>query len=283
VEVSFGSILHGAQVPLRGLFLSTLQSVMLTFAGEGLGKRWRVVWVPFIAASLKALSPAGNRLRPMLAITVQGILYGGAVSLLGWNPAGVAAGGWLVGAWSALQGIALQYLFVGSDLLAAYDSVIRWGAGLVGMDGPGFLPLLGGWMAFCGTIGAASTLGVWRRRKNLPANIRRLLETGAGTIRLHPVRPTWRGALRAGGKDLLRPLFWLPVGVVILILFATGSPWESGLWIAVRSASVAFVLFSLARSFNPRTLISRLRARGMWGPALALEKAVEKVSTDPHR
>ena len=53
----------------------------------------RVVWVPFISGGLKALSPAGNRVRPMIAIIMQGLLFGGTVQGLGWNFLAIGLGG----------------------------------------------------------------------------------------------------------------------------------------------------------------------------------------------
>ena len=68
---------------------------IMTFAADGLGRRQRVVWVSLLAASLKSLSPTGNRLRPMLAIALQGIFYTTAISMLGWNIAGILLGGFM--------------------------------------------------------------------------------------------------------------------------------------------------------------------------------------------
>lgn len=115
LEVSLGSVMHGAQVPMRGLVMSSLQGATLVRAGEGLGERMRVTWVAFIAAGLKALSPAGSRLRPMIGITMQGILFGFLTRLLGWNPLGLFVGAWAVGAWAMAQGLVFNYLLLGTD------------------------------------------------------------------------------------------------------------------------------------------------------------------------
>ncbi|MCC6687333.1 MAG: hypothetical protein IT205_10165, partial [Fimbriimonadaceae bacterium] len=50
LEATIGSALHGAKIPLRGQFLSTLQAVVLTSAAEGLARPERVGWVALIAA-----------------------------------------------------------------------------------------------------------------------------------------------------------------------------------------------------------------------------------------
>lgn len=275
-EASVGAVLHGAQVPLRGLFLSSTQSVIMTYAADGLGQRGRVAWVPFIAASLKALSPSGNRLRPMLAITLQGIWYTLSVVLLGWNILGVGIGGFLIGAWSAIQGVALQYLFVGRELIRAYDSVLHWLAARLHLTLPGAVTLFIIWSCTCGVIASTATLIAWKQRRHVPLRLHNLLLKGARQVLPDYSPPNVRSALMHGLHDLLKPFFWFPVLLVVAIVLATGSPLESAMWIVVRAAGIGFVVFSLARSFDPRRFIQWLRKKGYWGPALAYQRALSR-------
>jgi nucleoside-triphosphatase THEP1 len=276
-ESSVGAVLHGIQAPLTGLFMSSMQAVIMTYAASGLRQRRRVVWVPFISASLKALSPAGNRLRPMLAITMQGLLYGGAVTLFGWNILGVALGGFLVGAWSAIQGVALQFLFVGSDLIRAYDSVITWGAKLLDVRTPGLLMLIAGWSVICGAVSCVLTLIAWKRRQHMPGRLRDAVFRKRKGIVLEGKPAGRTEAMKRGIRDLARPLFWLPVLVVVGFTLASGSPIESALWVVVRAAGIGFVLFSLVRVFDMHRFIAWLQSRGHWGPALAYRHALERI------
>jgi hypothetical protein len=276
-ESSVGALLHGIQAPMTGLFMSSMQSVIMTYAASGLRHRRRVVWVPFISASLKALSPAGNRLRPMLAIAMQGLLYGGAVTVLGWNVLGVALGGFLVGAWSAIQGVALQFLFVGSDLIRAYDSIITWGAKLLNVRTPGLLVLIAGWSVACGAVSCLLTLIAWKRRQHMPGRLRDAVFRKRKGIALGGKPASRTEAMKRGLRDLLRPLFWLPVLIVVAFTLASGSPLESALWVVVRAAGIGFVLFSLVRVFDMHRFIAWLQARGHWGPALAYRHALDTV------
>ena len=276
-ESSVGAVLHGIQAPMTGLFMSTMQSVIMTYAASGLSLKRRVVWVPFISASLKALSPAGNRLRPMLAITVQGLLYGGAVTVFGWNIAGVALGGFLVGAWSAIQGVALQFLFVGSDLIRAYDSMITWGAHLLQVRTPGLVVLIALWSVVCGAISSLLTLIAWKRRQHMPGRLRDAVFSRGKGIPLVGKPAGKIAAMKKGLRDLARPLFWLPVLIVVGFTLASGSPLESAMWVIVRAAGIGFVLFSLVRLFDTQKFIAWLQSRGHWGPALAYRHAIERV------
>lgn len=272
IEVTVGSVLHAGQVPLRGLALSTTQAVVMAHAGDGLGRRGRVVWVPFVAAGLKALSPAGNRLRPMLAITAQGLLFGAATRLLGWNRAGLSAAGALVGAWAGAQGFFLQYLLVGEGLLQGYEAVAAWTAER-GFGLPGLIVLLGLWVGTWAVVAGGVTAWAWRRT-SVAARVERALARGAGALPRVSAAPTLGAALVGAARDLVRPSFWAPVLIVAAIVVAAGQPWERGLWIALRAATVGLVLFALARRVDPARIARRLRRRGHWGPAEALDRAL---------
>ncbi len=282
VEVTIGSALHGARVPLRGLVLSSTQAAVMAHAGEGLGRRARVVWVPFIAAGLKALSPAGSRVRPMLAITIQGILFTLGSSLLGWNALGVGLGGALVGMWAAGQGVVLQYLLVGSDLLRAYEAVVGWVDARWDVGMPGIVTAIAIWVVAWGLVSGAVTLAVWRRRA-LPHRLRIMMERGVIRVRLQRHAGGRLAALGQAGRDIARPVFWIPIILVVTILVLSGSPAERAFWVVARAATVGFVLFSLVRMVNPPRVVAWLRTHGHWGPAIAFTRALNEHRSGAER
>ena len=272
IEMSAGSMLHAARLPARGLLMCSLQGAMMTFAGFGLAQPGRVIWVPFISAGLKALSPAGSRVRPMIAICMQGLLYGGAVQTLGWNAVGVAAGGALIGAWSAIQGFFLQYLLLGGDLMRAYDTVVLWLAEKWGLTAPALPWLVGAWAGFCALVASGVALTAWRLRAP-PAALRKLIEReGADKA---------DGRMRAGGRfrEFAHWQFWLPLAVVSAILLAVGRSWESVAWLALRFVAVGFLLMTLVSLVRPARWAERLRRLGWWGPALAMGGAFSRRET----
>jgi nucleoside-triphosphatase THEP1 len=273
-EATVGSALHQAKVPMSGLFLSVVQSLVMMYAGDRLANRGRVMWVPVISAGLKALSPYGGRLRPMLAITVQGFLFSLAATVFGWNVVGILVGGWFVGAWAALQGLVLQYLFIGDNLLPALDVIVKWAAEHLHVQLPGIVSIIALWTVVCGTVSSLATLFAWLRRHRLPARIRTMLEKGSRGIIGDVGTPSIKAAIRKGLRDLLRPMFWAPVVFVGIIILANGSTWEQAMWVVLRAVTVGWVLFSVARLFDPRKLVSWLRRKGHWGPAMALSRAL---------
>lgn len=154
-EIGMGSLVHTLNVPYGGHMMANLQGLLLGAYIERRRCHARSVFsVAAISAALKSLSPSGRRFRPMFAIFTQGLLYHGAVNLLGAGLAGAAIGQALIGAWCSFQPYFLQYIFFGRDLLKSYASLfaalntwLPWGL-------PSPLVLLGIWIAVNAGISA---------------------------------------------------------------------------------------------------------------------------------
>ncbi|WP_438481412.1 hypothetical protein [Oleiharenicola lentus] len=278
IEMTVGSALHAAKVPLRGLAMSSLQAAMMVFAGTGLAQPGRVVWVPFISGGLKALSPAGNRVRPMIAIIMQGLLFGTSVQALGWNFFAIGIGGALVGAWAALQGFALQYLMIGKEMFKAYDTIVLWLAEKWNISAPGLPWLVGAWAILHASVSCGIALTAWRLRRP-PEALQKIIdrettrvEHGVVTEAGRPIRTGWRRRVR----EFSRWQFWLPLVVVSAILLGSGGSWETIAWLFLRFIAVSCVLIALISLLRPARWAEKLRRRGWWGPAVALDGAIQR-------
>jgi hypothetical protein len=267
LEVGAGSIVHGLNLPLGGLGMVATQCVLLTQAGEGLERPARVAWVAQIAAGLKALSPAGQRIRPMVAIAMQGWLYALAIQLLGWRWPAVLLGGALMGAWAGAQGILLQWLLIGADYAIALEKIVnevnRW------FDTRA-LTVMRVVTLYIGVhaLGvAAAAIVAWRWRWRQP-DFERLR-----TLSLAPAAPTgraWLGALR----DVARPSFWLPLAIILGALALAGHSTERLLWIGLRALAIGWLLFALLRRLPLDRLGDWLTRRGLHGPAHAWARSL---------
>lgn len=276
VEVTVGSALHAGKVPLSGMALSSVQAAMMVYAGSGLSQPGRVVWVPFISAGLKALSPAGSRVRPMIAIIMQGLLFGGAVQALGWNMFALGLGGALVGAWAATQGFVLQYLMMGQEMVKAYDTVVLWLAQKWSITAPGLPWLVGAWAVLHAVVSAGVTLAAWRLRRP-PAMLQNIIDRenarAATEATAHPfARRHWSGRL----LEFANWQFWVPLLVVAAIILAGGGSWEAIGWLVLRFVAVACVLMALVSLLKPARWAEQLRRLGWWGPAVAMGGALRR-------
>ena len=272
LEMTVGSALHAAKIPLGGLAMASLQSGMMVFAGSGLREPGRVVWVPFISGGLKALAPAGDRVRPMIAIVMQGLLFGASVQALGWNVVALGLGGALIGAWAALQGFFLQYLMLGSELVHAYDTVVLWLAQRWHLTAPGLPWLVGAWAGLHALVVAGATLAAWRLKQPPPA-LQRIIEreTAAGRVPPRPARTGWQRLREFGHWQ-----FWVPLLVVATILTLSGGTWEAVAWLVLRFVAVGCVLMALVSLLRPVRWAEQLRRRGWWGPAVAFSGVMRR-------
>jgi hypothetical protein len=212
-------------------------------------------------------------LNPMLAISMQGILFTLAIELLGWNVLGIAVGGFLIGAWAAAQGVILQLLFLGGDLVNVYDAALRWIASFFHLPLVGLIGLLMVWCSIAGIFSSTVTVYTFSRRHRTPARLQRLLSQGLTMFIREESDRSWKSTLKQSAHDLTRPYFWVPIAVLIVLIFISGSSLENIFWIAIRAATIAMVFFSLARAFDPRSFLHWLRKRGYWGPAYAFRMA----------
>ena len=275
VEMTVGAALHAGKIPLRGLVLSSVQAVMMVFAGSVLNQPGRVVWVPFISAGLKALSPAGSRVRPMIAIIMQGLLFGGTVQALGWNVFALGLGGALVGAWAATQGLLLQYLLMGPNLVHAYDTVVIWLAQKWSISAPGLPWVVSIWAAAHALVSAGAALTAWRLRRP-PAMLQTIIDREKARVALrttnHPFPRRWYGRL----LEFTHWQFWLPLLMVAAILLASGGTWEAIMWLVLRFIAVACVLMAVVSLLKPARWAEQLRRYGWWGPAVAMSDALSR-------
>ena len=275
IEVTVGTALHAGRIPLTGLMMASLQASLMVFAGTGLAQPGRVIWVPFISGGLKSLSPSGNRINPMIAIVVQGVLFGGSVQVLGWNVLALGIGGALVGAWAALYGFLLQYLMLGSDLVQAYDTVMLWLADQFHVSSPGLPWLVGLWTAFHAAVAAGATLAAWRMRQP-PAVLQRIIAKETARVPDAASIPVARAGWTSRLRELGRWQFWLPLVLVSAILLGSGHSWETVLWLGLRFVAIGCVLIALVSLLRPVRWAELLRRRGWWGPAIAVSGALNR-------
>jgi nucleoside-triphosphatase THEP1 len=249
LEMTVGSALHVTRIPFRGVPMAMMQSLVLLLAGNTLLRPFMVVWVSYIAAALKSLSPAGNRIRPMVAIMMQGSLFGIAVRFLGWNPAGIGVGAWLVGAWSVFQGFVFQYLFFGNALFTAYEDVQLWiwqQTGIMIVS----LPVL---VVFFTTLAGFSTASLtlyFLFRNKVPDVISKLLSDGFFRKKRTDGADLKVGILHKIWIEYRQKAFWIPMVLMFIVLGLSGTGFTDLTLLVLRGAGVltaVIVVFSFLK------------------------------------
>ena len=116
IEIGLGSLIHGLNIPLGGHLLSLNQGFILSRAHIDLQDKRAGGLISTTAALLKSLSPAGKKLTPMLAIALQGQLFGLGAFILGNNRLGLGLGMSLLCLWGFLQPLFFYSLVFGEKL-----------------------------------------------------------------------------------------------------------------------------------------------------------------------
>lgn len=226
VEIGLGSLLHGLSVPFRGSVLSLNQGFVLSRASfTGAESRARGVslthTISLTAASLKSLSPAGKKLTPMLAISVQGLLFSLGQLLFGVTWLGHSLGMVLIALWAIAQPILLGWILNGESFLKALDWAIR-----------SFSPEYGYPLVF-GLVVLELFVGI-----------------GLVYLSKRMTAPEWEkfqarlsayGKRKTGAKKWLlpvSPLTLLSIALTLVFLFFTESPGARTVWIWVRPLGV---------------------------------------------
>lgn len=277
IEVSLGTILNATKIPFRGVPMSIIQAVVLFFAGSKLARPWLVIWVSYVAAALKALSPAGNRLRPMTAIAVQGSLFGLSVKLLGWNSAGIAIGAWCVGAWAGLQGFIFQYLLLGNALLDAYGELQFWFTQEFGITIVSLPVLVVFYVFLTGTL-SAFVISYFQWRKRPPALLEKALTKPVKKVAVDGKEQA--GWARKLWFEYRQKAFWVPLALVFVILLFSGSSTAELAGLPLRAAGIIAAIFVIFSVLKPGSWISAMRKRGLWGAAITLERILGKENAE---
>jgi len=222
--------------------------------------------ISLTSGALKALSPMGNRLGPMLAISMQGLLYSCGVLVLGANLAGALVGMTLLALWGVLQPVLVAWLLFGRSV---FDGLYKlWGdlAALLGASETILWPILGAFVGLKILAGGLVVALAWRvgpqgeqvyiEKLDAWVSRSRLAPVGAVFQREAPVS-VWRGVL----QDLLNP--WFLAGAVLSLGFFLGTGEQGAPEIAfqlLRIFGVAVLFFWSLRAL-PESFWRRLFKR----------------------
>jgi hypothetical protein len=126
-EIALGSIIHAFHIPLGGHVLSLNQIVLLTLASKKATDRKMgaslASQISNTSAALKTLSPMGSRVRPMLAISAQGLLFSVGQLIFGPTLWGAILGSALSSVWGFLQPLLISSFILGGIFLEGIEKL----------------------------------------------------------------------------------------------------------------------------------------------------------------
>lgn len=258
MEIGLGSLLHAFHIPFSGFFLSlnqcfVLNRVLLSQTSTFFASLFLPMTISNTAAVIKTLSPYGKKFTPMLAISMQGLLFNLGTLLFGNNLLGRCIGSLLLSLWPMVQPALIYGIIYGNILLnmgVYYNQMIDK------------LPLFGN-ITIQVLIGAYIfihmflSLSVCLLTYFLPTSILNKYDrciTSYSSSHLKPVanssKITIAQKLKGVWKDFTSPLFLLSLILSGFFFYATLNSLGSFCLIFFRLIAVAFLTFFLIRSIS---------------------------------
>ena len=282
-EIGIGTMMHAFHIPFGGHVMSLNQGFLLSLAARGArGHRAGAVGVSLgvsgVAAALKPLSPAGNRLGPMLAIAVQGLLYSMGLGFAGANVVGAALGLVLLSLWGFAQPLILAYLIFGRTFFEAIEAMWRDTASTLGISFELGGKILLGVILVKAVLAVAIALCAWWASASLETAYRE-------RVRRWAPRPARSVSASSNGKSAglgaLRDLSnrWFVASLLFTLGFLSWTGRAAAVeivWYAVRAIVAGWVIFWAVR-WLPVALHSP-RVRGWLKRFPGLARAFETAS-----
>lgn len=276
-EVGLGSLLHGWRVPMSGSFLSLNQGFLLCKATRACGEPGAALRVSMVGAVLKSLSPAGKRLTPMLAISVQGLLFSGGTVLFGAGALGTCVGMVLLSLWSFLQPALLYLLIFGEDILFVGAYFLRELQKVAPVTERHLLLVLAAFVLLKALLAAAiALLAVGRSARRYEAYLEGALARFRLPERQEARLVPWSRRLALVGRDLLRPWFLCSLGLMAVFFLVNRPEGVQLTWVLLRPLSAAIIVFYLLRFAPVERWLLRLASPGSQ-LGLAMSKALDLV------
>ena len=281
IEIGLGSLIHAFNIPFGGFFLSLNQGFVLsrsikTFREYDFCKSLPL-YISNITALLKSLSPAGNRLGPMIAIAMQGLLFNIGIFIFGCNLFGAMIGVTLLSLWSYFQIGLYFYLMFGKKLIDVFNfhfqeiqrvfpleaSDVFWAVGLLIL----LKIILGILLSFF-----AFTL----HDQNYQNYQRKILKAYRPRNNLHTEQNVGQ-ALRGSLKDLFSPIFIITFLLMATFFVLSGSSWQETTFYLIRPLAIGFLLFFSIRVFPVKKIIPHLAKTRLRKLSLSLAKAFDVI------
>lgn len=262
MEIGLGSILHAFRIPFSGFFLSLNQCFILNRAllhpssSFSSTPHFLPIAISNTAAIVKTLSPYGKKFTPMLAISMQGLLFNVGIVFFGKNLVGRCVGSILLSLWPIIQPALIYGIIYGSVFLSMgsyYDQMIV--SKLLWFE---YMPLRAIVVGYI-FVHLFFTLCVCLLTSLLPAGIldsydRYILSYHSGPKSLKQLSPSSKNTLlqkiRGAGRDLISPIFLLSLMLSGLFFYVTLHSLESFFFSFFRLIAMAFLTFFLIRNVS---------------------------------
>ena len=267
-EIGIGSFFHAFHIPFRGNILSLNQIFILSHASSLLASKKQLfspLTISIIGASLKSLSTVGKKVKPMLAIGMQGLLFNCGLMLFGNTFYGRLVGAVFSSLWSFVQPLLFYYLVFGKEI---FHSLLFFSQRLSISEE---IILLVVFTTILVKIIAALSLFFLAEnfsKTRFEKYVSKLTKISRSKTNLYVSQNNdgkfclGRAVVRSF-RDLAKPLFLFSLSITVLFLWFSGCSQERLFYGFFRPLSIGFVSFFCLRVFPFLDLLEKIKNRNL--------------------
>lgn len=255
IEIGLGSFLHSLKIPFSGHTLSLNQGFILTKASLEIENRNTPALISTTSALLKSLSPAGKKLTPMLAISMQGQLFNLGTKLFGRNILGHILGMTLLCLWSFIQPLCIYLILFGKDLIYMTQYFIKKISKVIPVTEDGLIITILIILTIKVIIGIMAVALAYKFKG------RELTVYQEWAKKQKPKRKNISGnsPYLLAFKDLINPLFIISIILTTIFYVYSRSSHASMIWGLLRPIAGGYLIFLAIRIFPIENISNRMR------------------------
>jgi hypothetical protein len=245
IEIGLGSLLHGAKIPLSGQILSINQMALLGRASFKEKSKRIALDISLVSTCLKSLSPAGKKLTPMLAISMQGMLYSIGLIIFGVNYLGLFFSILLSASWAFIQPLIILFILFGTTLQDVTNFFIKEFRFLpIGFE-KYLIVTIFGFLIFKIILTFFISLKVINLTDEKFKNLELKINFKSTKQKKEESNNQFINAIR----DLFKPLFIFTYILTILFLLNNQNSYSIKIWMFLRPIAFGFIVFYLFRVY----------------------------------
>jgi len=255
IEIGLGSFLHSLKIPFSGHTLSLNQGFILTKASIEIDDKDGPALISTTSALLKSLSPAGKKLTPMLAISMQGQLFNLGTRIFGRNLIGHLLGMSLLCMWSFIQPLCIYLILFGKDLIYMTQYFIKKISKVIPVTEEGLLVTIAIILCVKIILGIGLVILAYKLKNKDISKYERWAKNQRPRIKKHSTSSPYVMAF----KDLMNPLFIVSILLTTIFYIFSRSSHSAMIWALLRPLAGGYLIFLAIRVFPVENLASRMK------------------------
>lgn len=251
-ETGLGSLLHGFKIPLSGHFLSLNQSFWLTRLTLKNNRREDSNHAAQVSSVLKSLSPAGKKLTPMLAISMQGFLFHLPL-YFGINTFTLITAGFLLSLWAFLQPLLIYLIIFGKSLFDVANYFLEKLNEVISFVPNDLSKILLFIILLKICLSLFVSIIALKIDDQKEANLAKTIEDKfvKNSQNQKKSKPFLVGLI----YDLTRPLFLITFCLTVLFFIFSESSYSKAIWSSLRPLASAIIIFSFLRLYPTEKIL----------------------------